>query len=290
MRLHRLAALLLALVPGAGAVADVAGRHDLPVIALLIDDMGEHRAAGLRAIDLPGAVTFSFLPYRTHVRELAQRARDRDREILLHLPMEALDRRALGAGAITARMSEQELVDTLRDALAAVPHASGINNHMGSLLTRNPVHMQWLMREIGSIGNLYFVDSRTTPESVAAAVAAQFGVPNLERDVFLDNTPTRPAIAAQFERLVARAKQRGVALGIGHPYQETLAVLERELPRLTDHGVRLVPVSDLIKRQRLEPPVRMAAGHAAGNVKAGVPARAEPPVMFYQPTAAGRHE
>lgn len=257
MRTSAIAALVLVLGVGADVRADETTTDPAPAIALLIDDMGENRAAGLRAIALPGAVTYSFLPYRTHVAELAQQARAHHKEIVLHLPMEAVDGRALGAGALTTGMSEQELIATLRDSLAAVPHAAGINNHMGSLLTRHPVYMMWLMRAIGGIGDLYFVDSRTTADSVASGIAAQLGVPSLDRDVFLDNEPAEQAITAQFQRLIDHAREHGAALGIGHPYEATLNVLETQLPRLQAAGVRLVPVSALIER-RGGTPVRVA--------------------------------
>ncbi|KAF0191895.1 MAG: hypothetical protein FD165_1618 [Gammaproteobacteria bacterium] len=284
-----LAALLPALVLSVSVRADtppvVAVRQDLPVIALIIDDMGESRPAGQRAIDLPGAVTYSFLPHRTHAVQLAELAHARNKEVVLHLPMESINHRALGAGAITSKMSEQEVIATLRDDLAAVPYVTGINNHMGSLLTRHPVYMQWVMREIGQIGNLFFVDSRTTSGSVAYEVAAQFGVPNLERDIFLDNERSEQEIAARFEQLVAKARQRGAALAIGHPYPETLAVLERYLPRLDEYGVRLVTVSEMVSRQNVAPPVRMAGGGVAGEVRQrrGPAGPVTTPVLFHQP-------
>lgn len=292
-----LAALFPALLLCASVQADTSSgttvRNDGPVIAIIIDDMGENRPAGQRAIDLPGAVTYSFLPHRTHARPLAELAHARNKEVVLHLPMEAVNRRALGAGAITSRMSEQEVIQTLRDGLAAVPHVTGINNHMGSLLTRQPVHMQWLMREVGQIGNLYFVDSRTTADSVAYAVAAQFGVPNLERDIFLDNERAEPAIVAQFEQLIAKARQRGAALAIGHPYPETLTVLEQYLPRLKEYGVELVTVSELVRRENTAPPVRIAAGSVVNPpelLRSPAELGNAPMMFFHRPPQPKLHE
>jgi polysaccharide deacetylase 2 family uncharacterized protein YibQ len=132
------------------------------------------------------------------------------------------------------------------NSLAAVPHAIGINNHMGSLLTQHPGHMQWLMHAIGQRGNLFFVDSFTVASSVAQRIATENWVPNIRRDVFLDSDRSIQAIEHQFQRLLNKAQKEGIALAIGHPYPETLAVLERMLPTLKDQGVRLVPVSRLI--------------------------------------------
>jgi polysaccharide deacetylase 2 family uncharacterized protein YibQ len=123
---------------------------------------------------------------------------------------------------------------------------------MGSLLTRHPGHMVWLMREIKRNGGLFFVDSRTTNESIATRVAALQGVPVLQRDIFLDHNPDLKSIRKQFEKTIRIAHQRGVALAIGHPYKNTLTVLQDMLPRLETMGVRLVPVSELmvLKQQR----------------------------------------
>ena len=118
---------------------------------------------------------------------------------------------------------------------------------MGSLLTRHPGSMAWLMQAIGSRGDLFFVDSRTTAATVAEQLAGEFGIPNIRRKVFLDNERDSDAIDAQFRRLLALARRDGTALGIGHPYPETLALLQQELPRLHEYNIELVPVSRLIE-------------------------------------------
>lgn len=216
-------------------------------IGIIIDDVGEDLKEGRRAIDLPGPVAYSFLPYRDYVRPLARMAHRRHKEIMLHLPMEAVDERPLGRGGLTLDMTHGEVVRTIRGDLAAVPYVEGINNHMGSLLTRHPGMMMWLMREINRQGNLFFIDSRTTVMTVAQQVADENGVPNLRRDVFLDDDLSSDAIAYQFRRLVALARRQGWALAIGHPHPATLAFLQKRLSRLAGDGVKLVPVSYLVR-------------------------------------------
>src|SRR5690606_32302890 len=115
--------------------------------------------------------------------------------------------------------------------LASVPHARGVNNHMGSLITRHPGHMTWLMQSLARDG-LFFVDSYTHPQSVALEMAREGGIPTARRDVFLDHVPEPEAIAFQFRRLVSRAKRNGQAIGIGHPSPETLEFLQAALPVL----------------------------------------------------------
>lgn len=170
---------------------------------------------------------------------------------MLHLPMEPVATRPLGPGGLTLQMSRSDFVRTVTDGLAAVPHVRGVNNHMGSLLTRHPGQMAWLMNAISSFGPLYFIDSRTTAESVALELADEHRIPHRKRDVFLDNQRSPALIRRQFEKLVQLARRDGAAVGIGHPYPETLTVLEQLLPRLgPEHDVRLVPVSELVRNPK----------------------------------------
>ncbi|MFN2308722.1 MAG: divergent polysaccharide deacetylase family protein [Gammaproteobacteria bacterium] len=221
---------------------------DRPEIALIIDDLGGRLDAGRRIVGLTGPVACAFLPHAPHTPTLAEQAHRQAKEVLLHLPMEAVERRRLDGGGLTLDMDEAALAATVRDNLARVPHVAGINNHMGSLLTRHPGHMLWLMRSLQRDG-LFFVDSRTTKHTVARQVAYENRVPSVSRDVFLDDTPTPEAVQREFQRLLGLARRNGSALGIGHPHPATLALLERELPRLSEHGVTLVPVARLVQRQ-----------------------------------------
>ncbi|MGD8617082.1 MAG: divergent polysaccharide deacetylase family protein, partial [Gammaproteobacteria bacterium] len=156
----------------------------------------------------------------------------------------------LDEGAVTLDMTREQFSRTVRTNLAVVPHAIGINNHMGSLLTRHPGHMFWLMREMLHRQPMYFVDSRTTVATVARQVAQENGVPSIDRNVFLDNEVDDSEIAHQFNRLLHLARRHGTALAIGHPHPETLRVLEREIPKLEQQGLHLLPVSELIELQK----------------------------------------
>lgn len=222
-----------------------------PAISIIIDDMGKLIQAGQRVIALPGPVACAFLPKERYTQELANVAFDSGKEVLLHLPMDSVDGRRLDTGAVTLDMTERQFIARVQDNLASVPHVTGINNHMGSLLTRHPGHMLWLMREIRhQQAPLIFVDSRTTVATVARRVAEENDVPSTDRNVFLDNEPDEERIAFQFRRLLRLAHTQGTALAIGHPYPQTLAFLERELPQLKQRGIQLLPVRELIERQQ----------------------------------------
>ena len=227
-----------------------ASAEQLPAISIIIDDMGKGYESGQRVVDLPGPVACAFLPAARYTRELAGKAHQRGKEVMLHLPMESMDRRPLDAGAVTLDMTRREFTSTVLNGLAAVPHVTGINNHMGSLLTRHPGHMLWLMQLMRQEGPLFFVDSRTTVDTVARRVALENNVPTIDRNVFLDNHLDAQAIRFQFNRLLKLARKQGSALAIGHPHPQTLSLLEQWIPQLERRGVRLLPVGELIDMQR----------------------------------------
>lgn len=143
-------------------------------------------------------------------------------------------------------MTRSQFNSTLRAAITAVPHAIGLNNHMGSLLTRHPGHMDWLMNELKEHDISYFIDSRTTHQTVALQLAKEHQVPSRKRDVFLDDDPSKEAVEKQFQRLIRVAKKHGGAIAIGHPYETTLTALEKHIPRLHEYGLVLVAASKMI--------------------------------------------
>ena len=220
------------------------------MIAIIIDDLG-NKSSDEQAIRLPGAVALAFLPHTPHTPHLAKLAHANNKEILLHAPMQSIhDDKKLGPGSLTIDMNEAEFIKTLQSDLASVPHVQGINNHMGSLLTRHPGHMLWLMQEINRQGGLFFVDSRTTAHSVARMVANENNVPSLTRDVFLDADEGEEFVEKQFDRLLKIARVHGYALAIGHPYPATMKVLKKKLLQLDSEQIDLVPVSTLLKYRK----------------------------------------
>ena len=166
-------------------------------IVLILDDMGNSRELGELALQLPSPLHFAFLPHSPNTVDQARRAHLRGNEILVHAPMDTLRPRPLGPGALYRNMNEAQLRYTLGRAINAVPHARGVNNHMGSLLTQLPQPMDWVMATLKQ-RQLYFIDSRTSEKTVAAQRAASRQLPHLQRDIFLDNERDPAYIAGQF--------------------------------------------------------------------------------------------
>ena len=216
-------------------------------IAIIIDDLGNQLRLGRKAVALPGPVAMAFLPHTPFAQRLASAAHAQGKEVFLHLPMQAADEDGSpGPGAISLDHSRRQFARVLTADLQTIPHVSAINNHMGSLLTRHPGHMGWLMEELKQRPDMFFVDSYTTHLSVALQIAREFEVPALKRDVFLDRVLTPDAMLREVERLKNLAHEQGFAIGIGHPSPVTLAFLAEQLPLLERQGFTLVPVRALL--------------------------------------------
>jgi polysaccharide deacetylase 2 family uncharacterized protein YibQ len=214
-------------------------------IALVIDDLGRSVADVDRLEALGVPISYAVLPFEHSTSKVV--ARLRGREILVHLPMAPVNGRDPGPGALVEGMSGSELAAATREALAQVPGAVGVNNHMGSGITADEGAMGSILAVIGDRG-LFFLDSRTTAASVGYREAIARGIPSAERQVFLDPDISPDAIRAQFQRLLEIARSRGSAVAIGHPHTTTMEVLEREVPAAVAAGYEFVPVSYLLDR------------------------------------------
>ncbi len=216
---------------------------DLPKIAIVIDDLGPSRELAEQVMNLNGPVTLSILPRQRYSRWIAQEGARLGRDMIVHLPMEASRPLKLGKGGLYLRMEEREIMQTVRDNILSVPHITGASNHMGSAFTEDKRAMGAVIAEIGKHG-LFFLDSLTTPESVAYDLAKARGLETYRRDVFLDDADNPEDIKIQWNRLLRIAKKRGHAIALGHPKRNTLDILQNALRDTTQFTI--VPISALI--------------------------------------------
>lgn len=227
---------LLCLLAGAAHAAPAKA-----YMSIIIDDLGQSTERDSRTLALPGPVTMAIMPDTPHASDFARQAHKAGKTVILHMPMDP----ATGPYAWHPGLAIPELAERLNAALAKVPYAAGINNHMGSRMTSQRDAMTWLMGELQR-RHLFFVDSRTSAATVAAAQAQEVGLAHVSRDVFLDDERTVEAIAGQLQQGVELARRQGSAVLIGHPYPQTLQVLERELPRLQAQGIVLIGLHQMI--------------------------------------------
>ncbi|KYZ77236.1 hypothetical protein AXX12_03640 [Anaerosporomusa subterranea] len=216
-------------------------------MAIIIDDFGYSAEPIQSFVAIKQPLTFSVLPHRPFSNESAANALSAGHQVMLHLPMEPLaPANVREPVVISAAMNDKQIRETVLKALASVPGAVGVNNHQGSKATADNKVMRAVMAAI-SPNNLFFVDSRTTSESVAAAIAKQSRIRTAENDLFIDNNPDVGAIKAQIRQAIKTALKQNEMIIIGHARPTTAIALREMLPEIEASGIRLVFASQLVK-------------------------------------------
>jgi uncharacterized protein len=222
------------------------GSYPFPRIAIIIDDIGHSLSRAKNFLKLNVPITYSILPKLTYSSDLSEKIRDQGHEIMLHQPMEPFNPRIdPGPGALYVGDDRGKIVDTLEGNIEEMPFAVGVNNHMGSKFTST-------RREIADALNvikkkeLFFIDSLTSWRSNAFQTAKKLRMATAHRHIFLDNVVQEHAIYCQLLKLVRHATRYGLAVGIGHPFPETAAAIEKYLGALSHSRVSLVYASQIL--------------------------------------------
>ena len=216
-----------------------------PPVAIIIDDMGHDSLLGQQFLALDMNLSFSFLPFAPFTMELDEVGYKAGRTILLHLPLQPKSKDwDPGPGALYIDKDKTDIKELFERSLNSVPHAIGVNHHMGSRYTEDVEAMTALMKMIKK-KELFYVDSFTTAKSVGERLAAEQGIKTARRDVFLDNSLDVDHICKQLDRLVEIAQLQGYGIGIGHPHQVTFNALSKCMNNLQSQ-VKLVGVTELL--------------------------------------------
>jgi hypothetical protein len=222
----------------------VAFTDERPKIAVVVDDLGATHPHTERAVALPAPLTLSWFPFAANLPEQIAAGTARGHEATLHMPMQSSSNSIAQTGPDPLRIDLPPAVNLarLRTALDAVPDTVGLNNHMGTVATRDAALMDLVAAEVRARGML-FLDSVTIPHSVALARAEIAGVPAAARDVFIDHATSPEQIRGQLLDIETTARRLGYAIAIGHPHPHTLDALEAWLPTLAAKGFVLWPIS-----------------------------------------------
>jgi polysaccharide deacetylase 2 family uncharacterized protein YibQ len=212
-----------------------------------MDDLGANtdKASQVATLNIP--VAMSIIPTLEYAQETMHVAAKHAREIMIHIPMEPLNYPQYNPGemALMSNMSDAEIKNTVAYFLRMLPYATGCNNHMGSAFTQRPHQMAVALELIAERG-LFFIDSLTSSASVGAQEAAKMHIPTATRDVFLDNDRNVAKITVQLSQLLRIAQKNGSAIGICHPYPETITALSSFSALAEQHGVAVVKVGELL--------------------------------------------
>lgn len=220
-------------------------------VAIIIDDFG----GNVKGVDdfLTGdiPITAAIMPFQPFSTEQAERAHQAGLEVIIHMPMEPKRGKAswLGPKAITSQLSDDEIRTRVREAIADVPHAKGINNHMGSKIVENEHIVRVILEEVRA-HNFYVIDSGTSPRSRIPEIAEELGIPYATRHIFLDDTlSSRAHVRKQLTSLLKVVEKQHKAIGIGHvgiKGNETFAGISHALPIFKEKRVEIVPASHLL--------------------------------------------
>ncbi|MFD0966082.1 divergent polysaccharide deacetylase family protein [Seminibacterium arietis] len=214
-------------------------------LSIVIDDIGYHAKLDSEVYSLPREVSVAIIPSAPYAKQRNQLAKQQNRDILIHMPMQPINNQKIEEGGLLLGLSQNEVNQRVINAKRILPDAVGMNNHMGSAATSDVSLMQKLMVVLHD-QNLAFLDSKTTGRSVAAKIARQHKIPTLERHIFLDNSDQVNSIRTQFDNAIRYARKQGVAIVIGHPRRNTLNVLKNGIENLpTD--IKLVGIASLWK-------------------------------------------
>ena len=193
-------------------------------LAIVIDDLGYHAKEDEQILAMPKAVSVAIIPAAPYAKQRNQQAFQQGRDILIHMPMETVSKMKIEDGGLHLGMSQGEVSHRVQTAHNIVSNAIGMNNHMGSAATADGPLMTKLMTALRE-RHLAFLDSRTIGRSVAGKIAKEQGVRTLDRHIFLDDSDAFADVQRQFQAAVQYAQKHGVAIAIGHPRKNTIAVL-----------------------------------------------------------------
>ncbi len=220
------------------------------LVAIIIDDMGNSLEALEEISDMQLPITISVLPLSAYAEETARMAYERGMEVMLHLPGESINNQEgnnYTAGLIRAGMSRMNIQEIVEASILRVPYIQGVNNHMGSKITQEESVMRPILETLKR-HNLFFLDSRTTAASIAFDLARKMGLPSAYRNMFLDTTVGVEFTKQKIADLIRLSERTGRAIGIGHPFPETLQALSESLPFFAGRNVKAVFVSDIVRR------------------------------------------
>ena len=219
-----------------------------PKIALVIDDLGGERLIARELLQWDIPVTFSILPFTPYAKTIAKEAHQKGKEVILHIPMEphGYPKVKPGEGGLLEEMNEESLRRQLIKDIEAVPYIKGASNHMGSRLMEDHEKVKIVLSELKR-RKLYFLDSRTTPQTVGIHEAQSIGVKTMERSLFIDHSLDEEDIKEKIEKLIRLSLSNGKAIGIGHPHASTIKSIKEMIPKIKEKGIELVPLSAVIE-------------------------------------------
>lgn len=217
-------------------------------IAIVIDDFGyRNDKISDGFLEIGANLTYAIIPGHNYSTSFGEKAISAGYEVIVHMPMENTGK-TYGEEkfVLMTDMDSETIKRRVKNAFSQIPTATGMNNHQGSKASADQ-HVISVVAEVIKEKGLFFLDSRTTVETIIVTTMELFGVPTAKRNIFLDNEDDELKIKIQLEKLANKAERDGSAIGIGHVKSKTLNVLKEEIPKLKRKGFEFVFVSKLVR-------------------------------------------
>ena len=218
-------------------------------ISIVIDDVGRTKGLEKDFLTYPYPLTFAIIPFEIYSQSFAKMAKKYKKEIIIHAPMEGSNK-VDSHHEINSKLNDKMIANLIFQFRKELPNAVGLNNHRGSVATTNKSLMKTFFKHLKKTP-LFFLDSKTNKNSIARLIAKGMGIPTIERDIFLDNKDDLNYISSQMYKLIRLARKNGKAIGIGHfTKANTLKVLKRFIPYFKDHNIHIIPLSNMIRKNK----------------------------------------
>lgn len=192
-------------------------KQSLKDLAIVIDDLGNNMKGTDEILNLPIPLTVAIMPFMPTTKKDAELAHKNGHEVIVHMPMEPQRGKKswLGPGAITSDLSDEEVRQRVLDAFTDVPHAVGMNNHMGSKITEDERIMK-IVLEVCQENGKFYLDSKTSSKSVVKKLANEMNIPYLENNLFFDEVYSVSHIKNQAKLLARNITFFDQFIAIGH--------------------------------------------------------------------------
>lgn len=186
-------------------------------LMIIIDDFGNNLKGSKEMLSLEIPLNIAVMPFLDSSSEDAELAYKNGHEVLVHLPLEPKSGKAswLGPKPVMTNLSDEEIRKIVLEAIESVPHAKGMNNHTGSKATEDERVMRVVL-EVCKEKGLYFIDSKTSHQSVVGKIAQEINLPYLENQLFFDHEYSKQYMTKQAERLLIKLKEKPFMIAIGH--------------------------------------------------------------------------
>ena len=234
--------------PTAGGPDPESGR-----VALVLYGFGEELEAAKQAFALPVSFAVAIVPGAKASGELFRAARERSREIVLHLPLEPLNYPRInpGPGTITVTMGASQIGGKVKRYVEQAGQPVAVANHMGSLATQDMEVMSAVYRELRR-ARLPFLHVNPAPGAVCKSLASDLGIAYDEPDAVLDSetqAKDAKALDKRWSDVLDLARTRGSITVWVRSTPLTAEWLPKAAAQKRLGGVSLVPLSAVVRRQ-----------------------------------------